>query len=92
MDANGNTDNNIDGSTATVTDDYTIDPATVTLTINAGQTTVTAEVELTVVDNNTAESNQTIVLWDSDGGAVVGSSDTPTVQPVTITIIDDDGS
>ncbi|WP_419862122.1 hypothetical protein [Candidatus Palauibacter sp.] len=82
--------NNIDASTAEGTD-YTLAPSPVILTFS-GSTTATAEVTLTVTDDTTDEANETIVLWDSDGGAVVGSTDTPTVQPVTITIMDNDDS
>ena len=86
--AAANAANNIDGSTATVTDDYTLSPTTVSIRMEG--TTGTAQVTLTVVDDGADEANETIVLWDANGGAVVGSADTPTVQPAKLTIIDND--
>lgn len=80
--------NNVDAGTATATDDYTL--GAVSLTIDGGETTGTAEVTLTVVDDTTDEDNETIVLWDADGDTVGGK--TYTVAPVKVTIIDDDDS
>ena len=85
--ASADATNNIDASTAEAAD-YTLNPTTVSIRMEG--TTGTADVTLTVVDDGTDESNETIVLWDADGGSVVGSTDTPTVQPAKVTIIDND--
>ncbi|WP_419862118.1 hypothetical protein [Candidatus Palauibacter sp.] len=84
-----NTDNDIAASTATVDVDYTISPSTVTLTINGNETTATAEFTLTISDGTVDEPDETIVLWDDSGAAVLGGT-ALTVEPVTITIIDND--
>ncbi|WP_419858185.1 hypothetical protein [Candidatus Palauibacter irciniicola] len=67
--------------------DYT-DPAAVTLTINTGGTTATADVTLTITDDAADEANETIIFDDADG-ATVGTK-TYTVGPATLTIIDND--
>ena len=69
-------------------DDYTANPTSVTLTINARATTGSAMVTLTITDDATDESNETIIFDDADG-ATVGTK-TYTVDPVTLTIVDND--
>ena len=73
--------------TATSGTDYT-DPGTVTLTINARATTGSTTVTLTITDDGDDEANETIIFDDEDG-ATVGTK-TYTVDPVTLTIIDND--
>ena len=79
--------NGIDAGTAEAAD-YTLNPTTVTLRIDGGSTSGTATVSLTIVDDGDDESNETIVLWDADGGAAGGK--TYTTAPVMLTIIDND--
>ena len=66
-----------DASTATATDDYTLPAA---FTIAEGETSATADV--TIVDDDVDEDNETVVLSATAG--------TLTVRGVTLTITDDD--
>jgi hypothetical protein len=73
--------------TATGGTDYE-NPDTVTLTINARGTTGTTDVTLTITEDATDESNETIIFDDADG-ATVGDK-TYTTSKATLTIIDND--
>ena len=75
------------GGTA-VAADYTANPTSVTVTINTGGTTATADVTLTITDDGDDEANETIIFDDADG-ATVGAK-TYTVGPATLTIMDND--
>ncbi len=69
------------GGTATVTDDYTVSPAT--LTLKAGNSS--AMTTITAVDDALDDEAETIVIAAMHGGAQVGASR-------TITITDDDAA
>ena len=68
------------GGTATETGDYTLSDASLTLT--AGQTSVTATV--TAVQDNIDEPNETVIVTVSSGGNPIGAA--------TVTITDDDAA
>ena len=77
-------------STATTGTDF-VDPGTLpALEINTRQTTGSITVTLTITEDGTGESNETIIFDDATGSTVSGSSKTYTTSNVTLTIVDND--
>ena len=72
----------VNAGTATLTDDYTATGAT--LTIVAGQSSASATLTVTPVDDTVAEGPETVSI----GGSVTGL----TVTAATVTLIDDEGT
>ena len=79
------------GGTATNPDDYTANPATVALQIDGGETSGTATVTLTIVDDSADDDDETIVFSDADG-AKVSADKTYTIASETVTIKDNDAA
>ena len=70
------------GGTATEGTDYTADPATITVTIEAGTTSGTESFDLVVRPDAVAEGDETVTVSGLAGGF--------TISDATVTILDDD--
>ncbi|MCY4488726.1 MAG: putative Ig domain-containing protein, partial [Deltaproteobacteria bacterium] len=73
------------GGTATATEDYTVNPAALTLTLPAGSGTEASRVSavVTAMDDTLNDDNETILIGATLGGTAFGTR-------LTVTITDDD--